>query len=256
MENEQRYFIHLAYNGKNYNGWQIQDNAPSVQAYVNDACSAIFQSDINVIGCGRTDTGVHALNFYAHFELTEGLNIKSKTTYLNKLNGFLPADIKIINILQVDPDAHARFSAISRTYEYWISQEKDPFNNDLSYFLYGDLDIATMNAASKILFEYSDFTSFSKLHTDTKTNNCAIKQAHWKKDGNKLVFTIQADRFLRNMVRAIVGTLLDIGKGKISNNDFKEIIESKNRSNAGYSVPAKALFLKEVNYPPAIFLNK
>jgi len=253
MQKEHRYFIQLSYNGKNYNGWQIQDNAPSVQALVNDACSAIFQNQINVMGCGRTDTGVHARNFYAHFDLTNELDMASNSFYLNKLNGFLPADIKIEDLLLVQPDAHARFSTVSRTYEYWISQKKDPFNNDYAYFLYGDLDIAAMNAATKILFEFSDFTSFSKLHTDTKTNNCDIKQAEWRKDENKLIFTIEADRFLRNMVRAIVGTLLDIGKGKINETEFRKIIKSKDRSNAGYSVPAKGLFLTEVKYPKAIF---
>jgi len=255
MENRQRYFIHLAYNGKNYNGWQIQENAPSVQAVVNDACSAIFQTDINVVGCGRTDTGVHARSFYAHIDLTEKLDQQNKTDNLKKLNGFLPDDIRIIEFLPVQPDAHARFSATSRTYEYWISTEKDPFNNDYVYYLFGEPDIKKMNLGANILFDYRDFTSFSKLHTDTKTNNCIIKQARWKKEGNKLIFTIQSDRFLRNMVRAIVGTLLDIGKGKISIEDFKKIIESKNRSNAGYSVPAKALFLEDVQYPPSIFQN-
>ncbi|RLD55585.1 MAG: tRNA pseudouridine(38-40) synthase TruA [Bacteroidetes bacterium] len=256
MENKKdhRYFIRLAYNGTRYNGWQIQKNAPSVQAVVNDAVSKIFQQEINVTGCGRTDTGVHARDFYIHFDLPYIIGKEENKTYLKKLNGFLPPDISMYEILPVKEDAHTRFDAIARTYQYFISREKDPFNQDFSWFVYGDIDIDRLNEAANILFGYSDFTSFSKVNTDTKTNNCKIKFARWEEKGNMLVFTITADRFLRNMVRAIVGTLLDIGRGKNDLAGLKKIIESKNRSNAGYSVPAKGLFLTKVKYPENLFL--
>ncbi len=253
-ETEHRYFIRLAYNGENYHGWQIQENAPSVQETINDAFSTIYKKTINVVGCGRTDTGVHAKEFYAHFSINTRLSKPNLKLHIKKLNGYLPKDICIYDIVPVKPEAHARFDALSRTYEYYINREKDPFNNDLTYFLHVDLDIARMNNGAKILMEYEDFTSFSKVKTQVKTNICKISYAQWKQQDNLLVFTITADRFLRNMVRAIVGTLLDIGRGKKSLDDLKAIIESKNRSNAGYSVPAKGLFLTKVEYPyPLIF---
>ena len=252
-ENRYRYFIRLAYNGTNYHGWQIQKNAPSVQAVVNNALSKIFRYEINVVGCGRTDTGVHAHDFYIHFDIPYIIDKKDKKTYLRKLNGFLPTDISMYELFQVKKDAHTRFDATARTYQYFISREKDPFNQDFSWFVYGDIDVDKLNEAAKTLSDYTDFTSFSKVNTDTKTNNCKIQFAHWEEKDKMLIFTITADRFLRNMVRAIVGTLLDVGRGKNDLAGLKKIIESKNRSNAGYSVPAKGLFLTKVEYPEVLF---
>lgn len=245
----QRYFIELAYNGKNYNGWQIQDNAPSVQQTINEAISVVLQKKINIVGCGRTDTGVHARQFFAHFDLevsNQKLPIKS---LINKLNGILPSDISIYNIFLVQSELHARFSAIKRTYEYKITRRKDPFDFEYAYYYPFQLNVGLMNKAANLLLTYSDFTSFSKVNTQVKTNICKIEKVHWQENGQLLVFQITADRFLRNMVRAIVGTLIDVGKGKISNQDFETIIDTKNRSNAGFSVPAKGLCLTEVSYP-------
>jgi tRNA pseudouridine38-40 synthase len=247
-----RYFIKLAYNGANYHGWQIQPNAPSVQQTINEAVSTILQQEINIVGCGRTDTGVHAKEFFAHFDLSEDISAE-RDDITRRLNHFLPKDISIFKIIPVDSDTHARFDAVSRSYKYIVSRRKDPFYKDFSYYVHDNLNIEKMNEAAETLFEFTDFTSFSKLHTQVKTNDCRIMQAQWEEKDHLLIFKITADRFLRNMVRAIVGTLLDVGRGKISTDDFKSIIESKNRSNAGYSVPAKGLFLTEVDYPPNIF---
>ena len=252
-ENQYRYFIRLAYNGTHYNGWQVQDNAPTVQAVVNDAVSKIFRNEINVVGCGRTDTGVHARDFYIHFNLPYIIGEHENQTLLKKLNGILPPDISMHELFPVKKEAHTRFDATARTYQYFISRKKDPFDQGFSWFVYGDIDIDKLNEAANILFDYTDFTSFSKVNTDTKTNNCKIHFAHWEEKGNMLIFTITADRFLRNMVRAIVGTLLDVGRGKNDLVGLKKIIESKNRSNAGYSVPAKGLFLTKVEYPENLF---
>ncbi len=247
-----RYFLNLAYNGANYSGWQIQPNALSVQQTIDEAISTILQQEINIVGCGRTDTGVHAKEFFAHFDLDK--NISDKTEDITKrLNHFLPKDISIFKFIPVDSDAHARFDAVSRSYKYIVSRRKDPFYKDFSYYVHDNLNIDKMNEAAQILFEFTDFTSFSKLHTQVKTNNCKILQAYWGKKGHLLIFNITADRFLRNMVRAIVGTLLDVGRDKKTIEEFKNIIESKNRSNAGYSVPAQGLFLTKVDYPPNIF---
>jgi tRNA pseudouridine38-40 synthase len=248
-----RFFIKLAFNGKNYHGWQMQDNAITIQSVINDALSKLLEEEINVTGCGRTDSGVHAKEFYAHFDINKFLNKNDRDNIVFKLNNFLDDSIVIYNIIPVKPDSHARFDAISRTYKYFISRQKDPFDNDFSYYVYGDINIDLINKGAKILYEYEDFTSFSKLHSDVKTNNCKIIDAKWIEKEDKLIFTITADRFLRNMVRAIVGTLLDIGKKKISLKDFRKIIESKNRSDAGYSVPAKGLFLTKIEYPYDIF---
>lgn len=245
----QRYFIELAYNGKNYNGWQIQDNAPSVQQTINEAISVILKENINIVGCGRTDTGVHARQFYAHFDLEEKIQHLPIENLINKLNGLLPRDISIYNIFPVQPELHARFSAIKRTYEYKISKCKDPFDFDFSYYCPYSLNLQLMNKAASLLLTYSDFTSFSKLHTQVKTNFCKIEHATWQENKYSLIFRITADRFLRNMVRAIVGTLIDVGREKISIQEFYIIIESKNRSNAGFSVPAKGLYLTEITYP-------
>ena len=241
-----RYFIKLAYNGTNYHGWQIQDNAHTVQAEMNEKLSLLIGQEINVVGCGRTDTGVHAREFYAHFDVVE---LKTDEADLcNKLDKFLPPDIAVYQIFEVKPDFHSRFDAINRTYKYYISRRKNPFLTDQSFYYHGPLDYAKMEDACKYLFEYEDFTSFSKLHTQTTTNNCKITAAHWKEVEGTVIFTISADRFLRNMVRAIVGTILEIGKGKLKVKDMKKIIEAKDRSKAGFSVPAQGLFLERVEY--------
>ncbi|MDP2722326.1 MAG: tRNA pseudouridine(38-40) synthase TruA [Bacteroidales bacterium] len=242
-----RYFIKLAYNGSRYHGWQLQENAHTVQAEINQKLSLLLQEVINVVGCGRTDTGVHAHAFFAHFDTENTLKHLVDLTY--KLNRFLPEDIVIFFIKLVPNDLHSRFSAVSRTYRYYISLKKDPFTKGLSFPYYGSLDFASMQKASDILLKYNDFTSFSKLHTQTQTNLCKVTRASWQSMDNQLIFTITADRFLRNMVRAIVGTLVEIGKGKVKPDDMKTIIEAKNRGSAGFSVPAEGLFLDEVVYP-------
>jgi tRNA pseudouridine38-40 synthase len=246
-----RYFIQLNYKGTNYHGWQIQPNAITVQEVLKNSFSTILKEDIEITGAGRTDTGVHASFFIAHFNSLRS-DLQNDNKLLFKINGFLPKDIAIQKIYQVTNDAHARFDAISRTYHYYIHQEKDPFLLESSYFLTHKLDVDIMNKACELLQSYTDFTSFSKLHTDVKTNNCKITQAFWSKEDHKLKFTITADRFLRNMVRAIVGTLIDVGKMKISLEDFILIIESKNRSDAGVSVPAHGLYLDNITYPDTI----
>ncbi len=243
----QRYFIKLAYNGANYHGWQLQDNAHSVQAEITEKISLLLKEKVNLVGCGRTDAGVHAREFYTHFELPE-LKIEEKDL-VYKLNNFLPSDIVIHNIYRVTADLHSRFSATSRTYSYYISLIKDPFNENTCYYYNGSLDIEAMNKACSYLYDHTDFTSFSKLHTQTATNNCVIEQAKFEIIKDELVFTITADRFLRNMVRAIVGTLIEIGKSKMKAEEINRIIEAKDRSMAGYSVPAHGLFLERVAYP-------
>jgi tRNA pseudouridine38-40 synthase len=246
-----RYFIQLSYKGTSYHGWQFQPNALTIQELVMNAFSTILRDEIEITGAGRTDTGVHAINYIAHFDSSQS-NLAQNKNLLFKINGFLPNDIVIHSINHVNTDAHARFDASSRTYNYYIHQQKDPFLLDTSYYYTQNLDIELMNQAANLLLSYNDFTSFSKLHTDVNTNNCMVKEAYWKRNDYKLVFTITADRFLRNMVRAIVGTLLDVGKRKIDINDFKQIILNKNRSDAGASVPAHGLFLVKIEYPENI----
>lgn len=249
-----RYFIKLAYNGNNYHGWQSQENAVSVQSELEKCMSLKLGFNVKLTGCGRTDTGVHAREFYAHFDMDNPFNQVSKKAFINNMNQFLPADISIFDIIEVDQAANARFDAISRTYKYYIHQQKNPFLQQYSFYHYGAIDLGLMNQACLILFDYEDFTSFSKLHSKTKTNICHISLCKWEQVGDQIIFTIQADRFLRNMVRAIVGTLLEIGKGKLTISGFREVIESKNRSKAGFSVPGHALFLEKVNYPETIFV--
>lgn len=241
-----RFFIQLAFNGKNYHGWQLQENAHSVQAEINEKLSLLLGGPINVVGCGRTDTGVHAREYFAHFEIEE---VTFKTAELaSKMNNFLPNDIAVQNIFEVKPGMHARFSATSRTYRYYISKKKNPFLKEQSYFFHVPLKVAEMKRASQYLLDFTDFSSFSKLHSQTNNNNCKVSFAGWEETGEMLIFTITADRFLRNMVRAIVGTMLEVGKGKIKASEIKNIIEMKNRSEAGFSVPAEGLFLEKVEY--------
>ena len=241
-----RYFLQLSYKGTRYFGWQRQPNAVSVQEVIEKTLSTVLREEIAVVGAGRTDTGVHASFYVLHFDVLNEIIEPEKLLY--HLNRFLPDDIAIQKIKKVNSDFHARFSAVSRTYKYYISVIKDPFTTDTSYQFTVPLDIEKMNEAAKMLFEYTDFTSFAKLHTDVKTNNCKIFQAEWETENNQLVFTIKADRFLRNMVRAIVGTLLEVGKGKISVDDFRKIIEMKNRGAAGTSAPPQGLFLVDIGY--------
>ena len=251
-----RYFIYLAYDGKNYCGWQLQPNGISVQQIMEQSLSILLQTPTPVTGAGRTDSGVHARRMVAHFDTA--VPDLDTDSLMERLNGILPQDIVIHRIVPVCPDAHARFSALSRTYQYFVTYRKDPFCREYVYRIKQPLDMERMNAAAQILFEYSDFTSFSKLHTNTKTNRCRILKAEWRQENDRLVFTIQADRFLRNMVRSIVGTLMDAGRGKVSLEAFRAIIESKDRSQAGTSVPARALFLTDIEYPETVFetINK
>lgn len=241
-----RYFIHLAYNGTRFHGWQIQPNATSVQENLNKAFSVLLQTEINLMGAGRTDTGVHAREMYAHFDSDTSFDI---TTFVHKLNSFLPKDIVIYDIIPVHDDAHSRFDATKRTYEYHIHQFKNPFIDELSWYFHQPLDIDLMNQASQLLFNYTDFECFSKVNTDVNTFDCTIFEAYWKRGQNdQLVFTISANRFLRNMVRSIVGTLINVGLHKITLDDFTKIIESKSREKAGFSVPAHGLYLTKIEY--------
>ncbi len=249
-----RYFIYLAYNGKNYCGWQIQPNGMTVQQRIEEALSTILRVKTSIVGAGRTDAGVHARLMVAHFDAEEPIANLSLLT--DKLNRLLPPDIALYKIVPVIPEAHARFDATYRTYKYYLTLEKDPFRFDQTYRYFGNLDFERMNEACKVLFEYIDFTSFSKMHTDVKTNNCRIMHAEWSQEGDCWVFTIQADRFLRNMVRAIVGTLLDVGRGKMDMAGLRRVIEAKDRCSAGISVPGHALFLVDVGYPEHLFLQE
>jgi tRNA pseudouridine38-40 synthase len=245
-----RYFIELAYKGTNYHGWQSQPDAISVQQTINKALTTLLKTAIEVVGAGRTDTGVHAKQMFAHFDLSRDFGTEIDTQQLvHKLNSFLPKDIVIYAIIKVSDEAHARFDATKRTYEYHIHTMKDVFENDRSYQFQLPLDIDKMNEACEILFKHNDFECFSKVNTDVSTFNCVIFEAHWKQDSHKIVFTITADRFLRNMVRAVVGTLINIGTGKINLSDFEKIIESKDRAQAGFSVPAHGLYLTKIEYP-------
>ena len=249
-----RYFIKLAYKGTAYHGWQWQENALSVQQVLEEALSTILNHKVAVTGAGRTDTGVHAREFYAHFDHDQDFILSELVEKVYKLNSFLPKDISVFDIFRVKEDAHARFDALSRTYEYWITTRKDPFNSDSAWYNHADLDIDMMNEGAKILLEYTDFTSFSKLHTEVKTNNCKLMEAGWERKGHLLVFKITADRFLRNMVRSIIGTLIELSRGRISLVEMRNIIEAMDRSKAGMSVPAHGLYLVSVEYPAEIWL--
>lgn len=248
-----RYFIFIAYRGSAYHGWQVQPNSVTIQAILDKSLSVILNEPISTIGAGRTDTGVHATYFCAHFDCSSEL-LEADKNLIYKLNRFLPKDVAVKVIKRVIPDANARFSAISRTYKYYITTVKDPFLEDFAWFVYGDLNVDLMNSLSDTLSKYTDFTSFSKLHSGSKTNICSVHYAVWQKEENKLVFTIKADRFLRNMVRSIVGTMIDVGSGKICEEQFRQIIEGKDRCLAGFSAPAKGLFLTNIEYPDEIFV--
>jgi len=252
-----RYFLTLSYNGANFNGWQIQNNTPNtVQQVLEEKLSMLLKEKIEFVGCGRTDTGVNAKNYVAHFESTCKDLIENKEHWIYKFNTLLPPQISVQAIQAVALGAHARFDAFSRTYYYFIHQHKNPFIDNFSLYVYGDIDFDLMNKAAEILLEYTDFTSFSKLHTHNKTNTCIITKAVWHKSNvGQWRFTITANRFLRGMVRAIVGTLLLVGKGKISISDFRRIIEAKDRKFAGSNVAPYALFLVGIKYPKEIFIE-
>ena len=240
-----RYAIHLAYNGANYCGWQTQPELPTVQETLEKALTTLLRMPIAVVGCGRTDSGVHASDFYAHFDCEMSLD----TQLVFKLNNFLPPDIVIFDIRPVADNFHARFSALSRTYHYYVSQLRLPFRQGLYCRIYFDPDVDLMNQAAEVLMQYDDFTSFAKLHTDNKTNICHLTQARWtRQDDGMLRFTITSNRFLRNMVRSVTGTLLDVGRGKLTIDGLRAIVEAKNRCAAGVSMPAQGLFLAKVEY--------
>lgn len=244
----QRYLIQLAYDGTAYHGWQIQPNGISVQEVLQEALSTLLRESVKVVGCGRTDTGVHASYFVAHFDLDKLITDLDTLRY--KLNGYLPKDLVLFDIKLTTEDFHARFSATARAYQYHVVTRKSPFLAHYSYRPNFPLDFEAMNKAAKHLLSTSDFTSFSKLHSDAATNICDVTEAVWrKKDRHHWVFHITANRFLRNMVRAIVGTLLEVGKGKISDAEFCAIIEAHDRGKAGVSVPGAALFLTDIQYP-------
>ena len=246
-----RFFIELSYNGKAYHGWQYQPNAISVEEVVEDGLSKLLKTKIDIIGAGRTDAGVHAKQMFAHFNYAAGFDSEQ---IIYKLNAFLPNDISIQNIFQVKNETHARFDALSRTYNYKIALKKDVFNREGSYYIKYPLDVEKMNEAAKILFDYRIFKCFSRSNTDVKTYNCDIMIAEWNQTNFDLVFTIKADRFLRNMVRAIVGTMLDVGFGKTTIEEFHDIIKSENRVKAGASVPAQGLYLSVIEYNKNILI--
>ena len=247
-----RYFIELSYFGKAYHGWQNQPNSLSVQELLEKNLSKVLRSKIEITGAGRTDAGVHARQMFAHLDYDKALD---GALLKYKLNSMLPKDIGIANIFPVKEDAHARFDALSRSYEYHIIQEKDPFNRDNSWFLKHKLEVEKMNMAAAILREYTNFKCFSKSRTDVRTYNCRIDEAEWRLEGNKLVFHITADRFLRNMVRAVVGTLIEIGQNKYPVSHMHEVIKSEDRGKAGTSVPAHGLYLTRIEYPENIRID-
>lgn len=242
-----RYFITLSYDGTRYHGWQIQPNGISVQETLQKALSTLLRQAIEVVGAGRTDAGVHAKMMVAHFDVDSQLLDCAQLVY--KLNKILPPDIAVQQVEPVEDDMHARFSATNRTYHYFIHLRKSPFLKAYSWYVYGNLDFERMNEAARTLLEYRDFTSFSKVNTDTKTNDCTVTKAVWEElSPGEWRFTISANRFLRNMVRAIVGTLVEVGRGKMTVEQFRKVIEQKNRCSAGESVPGNALFLVDIRY--------
>lgn len=245
-----RYFIQFSYFGKAYHGWQNQPNAITVQQVLEEGLSTILRAKIDVVGAGRTDAGVHARMMFAHFDFEP---IQNTLELVQRLNNYLPPDIAAESILAVQPETHARFDAVERTYEYWIVQKKNPFYIDSAHFIWSSLDVDAMNHAASMILEYEDFECFSKSNTDVKTFLCQIKKAVWEQQEDKLVFTITADRFLRNMVRAIVGTLIEVGLGKSRPEAIRAIIESKDRGKAGASVPAKGLYLTKIQYQEKLF---
>lgn len=246
-----RYFMELSYKGTAYNGWQRQDNAPSVQQSLEDSMTKLLREDAAVTGAGRTDTGVHAAYYVAHFDCANPIPDPADFAY--HLNSMLPPDIAVSRVSLVADTAHARFDAVSREYKYYISLVKNPFVRETAWIFKGELDVEAMNEAAEILLSTEDFTTFGKLGSGNKTNICDVTTAEWARRGDMLVFTIRADRFLRNMVRSITGTLVDVGRGKITAEEFGEIVRSRDLSRATNSAPAQGLFLTDVKYPNDVF---
>lgn len=252
-----RYFIQLAYNGTRFNGWQSQLNTPNtIQQILEEKLSMILQERTEVVGCGRTDTGVHARNYVAHFDFINFNLVDNADYWIYKLNTVLPDDISVSSIKKVKENSHARFDALERTYCYFLNQQKNPFNGNFSWYQYGKINFELMNKAADVLLATKDFTSFSKLNTQTKTNICYVTEAQWVQlSEHEWCFIITADRFLRNMVRAIVGTLMQVGRNKMTIAKFEKIILKKNRTEAGMSAPAHGLFLTDIQYPAAIYYD-
>ncbi|MEQ9593020.1 MAG: tRNA pseudouridine(38-40) synthase TruA [Cyclobacteriaceae bacterium] len=247
-----RYFFEISYKGSSYHGWQSQKNALGVQAVVEEKLHKLFRREISIVGSGRTDTGVHCMQQYFHLDIDKELDYAET---LQRLNSFLPSDIAIHSIRRVKDEAHARYMATERTYEYRITQVKNPFTHEFAYHYFRPLDVITMNRAATLLVGEQDFQSFSKVKTDVNHFICDIRKAEWNQKGGLLVFTITANRFLRGMVRAIVGSLVDVGSGKTSLKSFQKIVSSKDRKQAGMNVPPEGLFLMNVKYPRSIFLD-
>ena len=249
-----RYFADIEFDGTAYSGWQIQPHSPSVQQTIEEALALFLREKVDITGAGRTDAGVHAAQMIAHFDLEE---LRDCEWMKHKLNGILPPDIAVHRIFPVRPDAHARFDAVARTYKYYVTLDKTAFRRGYSWYLVNEPDFGLMNRAAEILLSTVDFTSFSKLHTDTKTNDCHVTEAVWEKQsGGSWVFTITADRFLRNMVRAIVGTLMEVGRHQMTIDEFKAVVLKKDRCSAGDSAPAQGLFLYRIAYPDNIYIKE
>ncbi len=248
-----RYFIRIAYKGTNYAGFQVQENANTIQAEVEKALKIFFKQDFQLTCSSRTDAGVHALCNYFHFDSLNNFSSGKLERSIYNLNAILPPDIVIKAILPVNEDAHSRFDALHRVYEYYIYQSKNPFLSEKAFYFPYALDISKLNEAASIVTDYKDFTSFSKRHTQVKTFECNIIKSHWTTKNDCITYSVQGNRFLRGMVRGLVGTMLKIGTNRITMNDFKEIIESKDCTNADFSVPAHGLFLLNVSYPDELF---
>ena len=244
-----RYFLHLAYNGSAFFGWQIQPDHPSVQETLENCLSLLLHEErVAVTGCGRTDTGVHASSYYAHFDTEKAFSRDECRQLVHKLNNFLPKEIVIFDLFEVAPDLHARFDAESRTYQYHVCTRKDPFKLQFAYHCHRAIDVEKMNEAAALLLQNEDFTSFSKVHTQVNNFICHVTEAHWDRVDDELVFTVTANRFLRNMVRAVVGTLVEVGRHRMSLEQFRQAVLSHSRSRAGESMPAHALYLVEILY--------
>ena len=246
-----RYFLEFSYLGTAYHGWQRQPNALSVQEVLEDCTGTLLGGKLEIVAAGRTDTGVHARKMVAHFDWEGPL----PEDFVVRLNAFLPRDIAVRGVRPVKPDAHARFDALSRTYRYYVVQQKDPFSIDSAHWVQRPLDFGAMNEAARLLLGCQDFKCFSRSNTDVKTYLCEVREARWEREGEAWVFVITADRFLRNMVRAVVGTLLQVGKGNLGPDAVKAIIKTRDRSEAGASVPAKGLYLTELVYPEGVYTD-
>lgn len=247
-----RFFFEIAYHGKNYSGWQSQANAIGIQSIIEDVLTKIFRMEIKIVGSGRTDTGVHCEQQFFHVDINKTFD---ETVLIQRLNSFLPKDISVQSIRKVRPDASARYNAVERTYQYRITSKKNPFLEGLAWHFFKTVDVHTMNKASALLLGEHDFECFSKVKTDVNHFLCDIKKAEWRKEGDLMEFTITANRFLRGMVRAIVGTVLDVGTEKISIKEFQGILHSRDRKKAGANVPPYGLYLTKVKYPSHVFIN-